>query len=159
MSKYIKLEDAIDNYRLFEEVCYGVCKLDDYISDLPTIEVSEDCISREWVLNLYKEWQPRLATNVYEFGEALNNAPSVVSTTEQSSMVGEWKRHPIHENRAWDICTACGTGCRRRHYGFNKDGTEWVEEVNYPFCPSCGAKMKGAYDEQVDRCRKRTERT
>ena len=57
---------------------------------------------------------------------------------------GEWKRHPIPENRAWDVCTACGTGCRRRHYGLNEDGTEWVEQANYPFCPNCGAKMKGA---------------
>lgn len=128
MSKYIKLEDAekaaggasMFNGRVFVENVLA------RLADLPTIEVSEDCISRanliqdlrkdaervemeefandtvwrtignapsvisqvpsedaisrEQVLNLYKEWQPRLATNVYEFGLELEKLPSVIPT-------------------------------------------------------------------------------
>ena len=27
---------------------------------------------------------------------------------------GEWIPHPNKEFREWDVCTACGTGCKRR---------------------------------------------
>lgn len=178
MSKYIKLEDAIN--KMDEWFCepYTPTEL---LSDLPTIEVSEevlkatknfnaytiadenaemgmrtqiepiievseDCISREDAINaLIAHFIPQTYTGE-EVEQAtklarkiMEDAPSVVPSRAE----GGWKRHPIPENRAWDICTACGTGCRRRHYGFNEDGTEWVEQANYPFCPNCGAKMKG----------------
>lgn len=38
-------------------------------------------------MDLYKEWKPMLATNMDEFGYALKCVPSVVPTTEQSSLV------------------------------------------------------------------------
>lgn len=88
--------------------------------------VSEDCISREWVLNLYKEWQPTLATNVYEFGDALKNAPSVAPTER----TGEWI--------GLDECSVCG----KQAYDFIEGCVEGVEYLpNY--CPNCGAKMGG----------------
>ena len=51
---------------------------------------------------------------------------------------GKWINHPIKEFEEWDICTACGTGCRRRIYEDNA-----LTVYNYPFCPNCGADMRG----------------
>lgn len=52
---------------------------------------------------------------------------------------GEWVRHPNKniEFIAWDVCTACGIGCKRREY----DGGG-MTEYNYRFCPNCGAYMQ-----------------
>lgn len=107
------------------------------IEEAPSIEVSEEAISREWVLNLYKEWQPRLATNVYEFGEALKDAPSVIPKAKE----GKWIMSDIQCKEDTDngnyqyICSVCGHG----------DIHARTQEV--PHCWWCGAKMKGADDE------------
>ena len=37
----------------------------------------EDCISREALMKLFKEYQPSLAVHVCEFGDALEELPSV----------------------------------------------------------------------------------
>lgn len=52
---------------------------------------------------------------------------------------GRWKPHPYE--REYDVCTNCQTGVKRREYGLNDDGSEWVTEASYRFCPYCGAKM------------------
>lgn len=49
---------------------------------------------------------------------------------------GEWLPHPIKGYREWDICSACGVGCKRREYE-----DKWVTEYNFNFCPNCGAQM------------------
>lgn len=58
--------------------------------------------------------------------------------------IGKWKRHP--EYREFDVCTACGFGCKRREYGLMPDSegvaTEWMTEYSYQYCPNCGAKME-----------------
>lgn len=53
---------------------------------------------------------------------------------------GEWLPHP--NNKEWDICSACGTGCKRREFGIHANGDKWVTEYNFPFCPNCGADMR-----------------
>ena len=53
---------------------------------------------------------------------------------------GRWKPHPTE--REWDVCSVCGVGTKRREYGL-QDGREWVTELNFPYCPNCGAKMDG----------------
>lgn len=58
---------------------------------------------------------------------------------------GEWVPNPY--DREWDFCTACVIGTRRREYGKNPDGTEYVTEYGYTFCPHCGADMRGERDE------------
>lgn len=52
---------------------------------------------------------------------------------------GRWEPHP--SEREWDICSHCHLGTKRREYGLNDDGTEWVTEQSYTHCPWCGAKM------------------
>jgi len=53
---------------------------------------------------------------------------------------GKWEPHP--SEREWDICSHCHLGTKRREYGLNDDGTEWVTEQSYTHCPWCGAKME-----------------
>ena len=60
MNKYIKLEDALNVYRLKPIIKSGTTTGVRYptpeetmndLSELPTIEVSEDCISRKWLVD------------------------------------------------------------------------------------------------------------
>lgn len=53
-----------------------------------------------------------------------------------------WERHPVKKNREWDVCSACKIGTKRREYGTNPDGTEYVTEYSYSYCPYCGRKME-----------------
>lgn len=57
-----------------------------------------------------------------------------------NTIKGKWIKHP--EFREYDICSICHVGCKRRSYGTNPDGTEYVEEENYSFCPHCGFPME-----------------
>ena len=134
MSKYYKAEDVIR--KRAEDLAdtsyweYGNPKnVDEWIEvaemefqDLPTIEVSEDCISREYLLSkVYDMDNDNLVVDLKD----IENAPSVVSTTEQSSMVGEWINDTKYSG--W-TCTNCNY-----HDGNATD----------KYCPNCGAKMKG----------------
>lgn len=51
---------------------------------------------------------------------------------------GHWEVNP--HDRAYDVCSACGIGSKRREYG-NQDGSEYVTEWSWKYCPNCGAKM------------------
>ena len=59
---------------------------------------------------------------------------------------GRWAPHPDPNCKEWDVCTACGTGCKRREYGTNPDGTDYVTEWTYPYCPNCGSYNGGDAD-------------
>ena len=56
---------------------------------------------------------------------------------------GYWVPNPIHKE--WDYCSNCNMGTKRREYGLNFDGSEYVSEYCYLYCPNCGALM----DEEV----------
>ena len=137
MSKYIKLEDAIykdcilideiecDDCPFYDEE-HALCRMVKWLSDLPTIEVSEDCISREWVLEVIDD-----CINYPTNGDkacAIKNAPSVVPSCQKNRQVeraeGEWVVKANGNNE----CSVCG---REKQNG-------WVN-----FCGFCGAKMKG----------------
>ena len=49
---------------------------------------------------------------------------------------GRWVPHPTEP--LFDVCSACGTGCKRRE---NDDGAEL--EYSYRYCPYCGATLDG----------------
>ena len=80
MSKYIKLEDAIHNINLEvigRKEYTGDMKANLFfaLDDLPTIEVSEDCISREHLLSkVYDMDNDNLVVDLKD----IENAPSVV---------------------------------------------------------------------------------
>lgn len=145
MSKYIKLEDALEQAKRGTNNYY-ICKA---IESLPTIEVSEDCISRDWVYNALTKVTAVTPTQIdmlSDFTDIIKNAPSVVSTqtnaiqhtqrvesvettTEQSSKVGEWiERIGGISKELFYQCSKC--------YGE-------VDTNEFDYCPWCGAKMKG----------------
>lgn len=49
---------------------------------------------------------------------------------------GRWIAHLTE--LCWDVCSVCGTGCKRREEDNGAD-----VEYNYHFCPWCGARMDG----------------
>ena len=85
-----------------------------------------DAVSRSDLMKLYKKWQPRLATNVYEFGQALAALPSVTPQRPKA----KWIIHPI------DCHLACSKCLTRAPY-----------DCKTNFCPVCGAEMGGADDD------------
>lgn len=64
----------------------------------------------------------------------IENAPTIDAEPVRH---GHWVRHTAYDD--FDVCTACGTGCRRR---FVEDGG--ITEYGYIRCPHCGAKMDAA---------------
>ena len=65
----------------------------------------------------------------------IEQAPSVVPTTEQSSMVGEWKPFDRTWGREIWACSVCGESVANMPTSGDKP--------LYDYCPNCGAKMKG----------------
>ena len=149
MSKYIKLEDAI---KAIEEMqnCYNgwsdtydKAQIIGVLDELPTIEVSEDCISREDLLqqiNLDAYGNEGQYGDEWKFLDTIENMPRVIPTTEQYSMVGEWYRQTTDYFDYWE-CSECGMGI----------GLDDIKN----FCPKCGAKMNmekadGRYEPRGD---------
>lgn len=115
MSKYYKKEDVISflNTHCPKEMW------EYQMADLPSIEVSDDCIDRYSAL---AELDPRS----YEY-KAVKELPSVIPQPKE----GEW----ITAKDSYEIiCSRC------EYEAFDKDG-EWFKP---DYCHTCGAKMKGA---------------
>lgn len=156
MSKCIKLEDAIEAYNQavtllvesemeefnlgdFTECSFNTTQIKliaRMIGSLPTIEVSEDCISRADLLKTIDDNVSQQYSDTYEtygldlwalFVRIVKNAPSVVPSRAE----GEW----ITEQDSYEIiCSNCESEA------FSEYG-EWFKS---DYCPNCGAKMKGA---------------
>ena len=83
------------------------------------------CDGEEWICNI------------------IDNEPTIDAVEVKH---GKWIPHPTE--REWDVCSACGIGCKRREYGYDTYFVrEWVTEYGYPYCPNCGADMRGKDDE------------
>lgn len=87
----------------------------------------EDCISREALMKLFKEYQPSLATRVCEFGDALKELSSVkpqrakghlISNQQDGEVKAFWERYR---------CSVCG---------------EYAQD-NFNYCSRCGAELEG----------------
>lgn len=99
-------------------------------ASLPT--VSEDCISREWVLN---EMENGVQANYYDDKDIVRQAPSVTPTERTREWVKATGVAPP-EFAGRYVCSNCGNyALMDMPYG-NR------QELSH-FCPHCGAKMGG----------------
>lgn len=134
MSKFYKAEEVISFLNTY-------CPKDMWeyqIADLPTIEVSEDCISRADTIksmerireDVFDGSKPQIMPiTIIEWAiEDIKNAPSVVPSRAE----GEWYRQTTDHFDYWE-CSECGMGV----------GLDDIKN----YCPNCGAKMKGPDDE------------
>lgn len=105
---------------------------------IPT--VSEDCISRDWVLNRLTKYQKDYTFNELDDWQNtvvkwittdIKNAPRVVPSRAE----GEWVRN-FDGNEWYWYCTNCKT------QWYEED--LWMGGNEFPnYCPNCGAKNKG----------------
>ena len=122
MSKYIDTDEV-------EKLLSCGCAY--AIRELPTIETSEDAISREWLLEEYQKGKEKISEseNFAELMWLVKHAPSVVQKPKE----GEWIESPYEDADGMPAyrCSECGCLC----------------EGGLNYCFMCGAKMKGEDDE------------
>lgn len=118
MSEYIKLEDVIrvidDNFDSIPmEQTIEILQTRRTIRNLPTIEVSEDAISREWVLNRLTKYQKDYALNELDDWQNtvvewittdIENAPSVVPKPKEGECI-ECHYEPKDEPQTGEMMT------------------------------------------------------
>ena len=135
MSKYIKLEDAIEQAKSGTNNYY-ICKA---IESLPTIEVSEDCISRKDTLKALNDMAVNIGNPKMLVREdamcVIDSQSSVVPSCQKNRQVGEWKW------KSQDICDNCGYEVP--HLKRTVGDTVLMDSKDWSYCPNCGAKMKG----------------
>ena len=133
MSKYID-KDKVLEYIIFGVVGKDITcgELTRAIDSIPTIEVSEDCISREWVKGICE-----FMLDEEMLGHMLGyieEAPSVVPICQKNRQVeraeGEWVKSGSHCR-----CSECG------YLRFGSSADFCNKYIH--FCENCGAKMKG----------------
>lgn len=167
MSKYIKLEDAIRKYaEMIADEAYwehgvgngkpdeeGLDIAREYYSDLPTIEVSEDCISREDAINaLLAHFIPQTYTGeqVEQASKLarkiMEGAPSVVPIYQPITIKADEKDLKPLKKQIKDIKTT-GTlvteeeyrlfGCRFR----TVEHAPSEDNKAYTYCSRCGMRV------------------
>ena len=139
MNKYIKLDDALKEFR-YNTDYYG------RLSDLPTIEVSEDCISKHDIWKIiednaywvrYNENSTEKGMTLTGINQALNECPCVVPSRAE----GEWIDDP--KNNAIKYCSNCELAYTKDFLlGMLPYDNPNPQMVEPPYCPNCGAKMK-----------------
>lgn len=144
MSKYIMLDDVIHNLNMevtgrIEYTETMKANLFFAIDKIPTLEVSEDAISREYLEEQY--WQtliPKELINtdielginigIAKMHENIKNAPSVIPQAEE----GEWKWETN------DVCDNCGY--KIPHLERIVGETVLMDSKDWNFCPNCGSR-------------------
>ena len=137
MSKYIKLDTAIEHTNQL----YHGDEVEAWLNSLPTIEVSEDCISKAYLEqeienhllsteNLRTEkdewWNKAFEVMV----EIIEHAPSVIPKPKEGEWINKQEKYRMAE------CSNCKKVTMQEMWG--------DKLVYYDYCPNCGAKMKGA---------------
>ena len=129
MSKYI------DKDRVLEYIIFGVVgkditcgELKRAIESLPTIEVSEDAISREQALDEFK----KNYGDIVSLKIAIEELPSVVPSRAEGVWITE-EKDSIYGKKIRLTCSECGDVF---------DVTEAARPYER-YCRYCGAKMKG----------------
>ena len=126
----LELPDAENGY----SGSYDKAEILNALEDLPTIEVDEDCISREWVLEkidaCYGETE--YACNfAVALEREIKSAPSVVPKRAE----GEWITHfdDLFPEESTIECPICHE--------------EQPLGIDDNYCPNCGAKLKELSDD------------
>ena len=96
------------------------------------IEYKDGHVEKEYYL-VFETTDKKLARRIEKIFQ------NIMDGIEPKKKKGRWLLNPF--DRAWDMCSECGTGTKRREYGTNPNGTEWVTEYSYPYCPWCCVKM------------------
>ena len=148
MSKYYKVDDVsraiieLPDAENGYSSSYDKAEILNALEDIPTIEGSEDCISKAYLeqeLEHYTLTEREVKTDI-DLGwnmafdkvfEVIEDAPSVIPSRAE----GEWIR-TFDGNEWYWYCSSCKE--------------QWYEDDLYMggnefpnFCPNCGAKMKG----------------
>lgn len=94
------------------------------------------------LVRIFKRWDEvtdysRAERNI--IFSAINEVEYAPTVDAEQVRRGRWIHHPTES--LWDICSVCGTGCKRRE----KDNGV-VAQYNYRYCPYCGAMMGGEND-------------
>lgn len=151
MSKYIKLDDAIDAKCPFEDIwedCVDCplndseikpCKMGKWLKSLPTIEVSEDAISREWIKNALLKYgftAPDMTVT-----ELIEDAPPVIPKPKEGEWIPCSERLPENSTivlvqvddmyHTTDTNNGILTGWRRGDYWYTFTIRGW-ETIRYP---------------------------
>lgn len=98
-------------------------------------------ITKDAVISLAEKWSDGYVYIEIPVQDAIRQVSALPPAAVRPVVRGRWEPHPDPNCKEWDVCTACGTGCKRREYGTNPDGTDYVTEWSYPHCPNCGADM------------------
>lgn len=123
-------EDGVQNHLALADTIIAHSMPYDPQGDL----ISREALKDIWAL--YKKYQPRLATNVYEFGEALRELIDTAPTVEERSYAMGYQDgledglQDIRPEAKW-IFSRCDN-CGAYHNGKYRN-----------YCPNCGAAMKG----------------
>lgn len=112
--------------------------------------MATEYIEKQAALDIVNGWRDQLIPTYGENDEYVKCIELVAEILEsmhaadvRSVRWGRWALHPDPNCKGWDVCTACGIGCKRREYGTNPDGTDYVTEWSYPYCPNCGSYNGG----------------
>ena len=116
-----------------------------------------DLYLRDDVISLFKEYQPRLATHVSEFGDALTNKLPVYEEI-RDFVDGKIFCNNLNEDFAdcdQFVCSECGIELQdwssvERDID---DGDVTYHEYTFKFCPNCGRKIidtEGRYILHID---------
>ena len=129
----------MDEYHQYNQAINNYCA---ELVQLPSVQPERNFLS-----GLTAEEQYDRIKWLFDYGKGFTDSRlAVIEWLEKHSAQperkkGKWIPHPTERER--DVCTACGIGVKRREYGTNPDGNEWVIEESFAFCPWCGADMRG----------------
>ena len=146
-------EDVKDSstYTFFQMAIEALEQQKEYISkmdevrraydNISKVELCEDCISRQAVLDLLNEYDPRLLMRS-DYRKMVEDLPSV--STEKT---GRWIL--IQRNKYIDIsCSKCGNARIKDYaYGYTIDElnldeiNDFLAKTRMNYCECCGAKM------------------
>ena len=79
--------------------------------------------------------------------EVIERLNSIEPADVRPVVRGKWEPHP--SNPEYDVCSACGTGTRKREY-HHQGHVPGVTEFCYWFCPWCGADMRTEQRKEAD---------